>query len=83
MANFETPLGVSAHVGSKLLLCINKFHKYCIDLRSNDLRSEIDEIIPIQTSPLGWGYIPTTETLQVPSVSETSQVCDAVLGMVS
>ena len=52
-------------------------------MRSNDLRSEIDEIIPIQTSPLGWVYLPTVEPLKVPSVSRTSQVCDAVLGMVS
>ena len=52
-------------------------------MRPNDLCSEIDEIMPVPTSPLGWGYLPTVEPLQVASVSGTSKVCDAVLGMVS
>ena len=52
-------------------------------MRPNDLCCEIDEIIPAPTSPLGWGYLPIVEPLQVPSVSGTSKVCDAVLGMVS
>ena len=44
---------------------------------------EIDGIIPVPTSPLGWGYLPTVEPLHVPSVPATSKVYDAVLGMVS
>ena len=80
---FKKPLGVFLHVGSELLECISWLHNYCIDTRSHDLCSEIDEIIPVQASPLGWGYLPTVEPLQIASVSGTSQVCDAVLGMVS
>ena len=51
----KNPLGVSLHVGSELLECISRLHNYCIDMRPNDLCSEIDEIIPVPTSPLGWG----------------------------
>ena len=79
----KNPLGVSLHVGSELLECISRLHNYCIDMRPNDLCSEIDEIIPVPTSPLGWGYLPTVEPLQVALVSGTSKVHDAVLGMVS
>ena len=76
-------LGISLHVGSELLECISRLHNYCIEMRSNDLCSEIDEFFPVPTYPLGWGYLPTVEPLQVASVFETSKVCDAVLSMVS
>ena len=79
----KNPLGVSLHVGSELLECISRLHNYCIDMRPNDVCSEIDEIIPVPTSPLGCGYLPTVEPLQVALVSGTSKVHDAVLGMVS
>ena len=79
----KRPLGVSLHVGSELLECISQLHSYCIDTRPHDLCSEINKIIPLQASPLGWGYLPTVEPLQIASVSGTSQVRDAVLGMVS
>ena len=79
----KRPLGVSLHVGSELLECISWLHNYCIDKRSHDLCSEIDEIIPLQASPLGWGYPPTVDPLQNTSVSGTSQVLDAVLDMAS
>ena len=74
---------MSLHVGSELLECINQVHNYCIYKRSHDLCSEIDEIIPLQASQLGWGYLPTVEPFQNTSVSGTSQVHDAVLGIVS
>ena len=54
-------------------------------MRSPDLTSEqeIDEIIPVGASPLGWGYIPTVEPLAPhTSVHGSSQICDAILCMI-
>ena len=54
-------------------------------MRSPDLTSEqeIDEIIPVEASPLGWRYIPTVETLAPPtSVHGSSQICNAILHMI-
>ena len=78
----KTPLFVSLSVGSEVLECISRLHNYCFDMRSQGLSEDIAEIIPLEKSPLGWGYLPTVEMLQ-PSVHGTSQVCDAILGMVS
>ena len=79
---FKKPLFVSLSVGSEVLECISQLHNYCIDMRSQDLSEDIAEIIPLETSPLGWGYLPTVEMLE-PSVHGASQVCDTILGMVS
>ena len=65
-----------------MLECSSQLHNYCIDMRSQGLSEDIAEIIPLEKSPLGWGYLPTVEMLQ-PSVHGTSQVHDAILGMVS
>ena len=78
----KTPLFVSLSVGSEVLECISRLHNYCIDMRLQGLSEDIAEIIHIEKSPLGWGYLPTVEMLQ-PSVHGTSQVRDAILGMVS
>ena len=78
----KKPLFVSLSVGSEVLECISRLHNYCIDMRSHDLSEDIAEIIPLETSPLGWGYLPTVEMLE-PSVHGTSHVCEAILGMVS
>ena len=77
------PRRVTLHVGSELLECISRLHNYCIYMRSNDLCSEIDETIPVPTSPLGWEYLPTVEPLKFPSISGISKVLDAVLVTVS
>ena len=66
-------------------MCSSDLHRFCIDIRSPDLTSEqeIDEIIPVEASPLGWGYIPTVETLAPPtSVHGSSQICNAILCMI-
>ena len=78
----KKPLFVSLSVGSEVLECISRLHNYCIDMRSHDLSEDIAEIIPFESSPLGWGYLPAVEILE-PSVHGTSQVHDAILGMVS
>ena len=78
----KKPLFVSLSVGSEVLECISWLHNYCIDMRSQDLSEDIAEIIPFETSPLGWGNLPAVEILE-PSVHGTSQVHDAILGMVS
>ena len=78
----KKPLFVSLGVGSEVLECISRLHNYCIDMRSQGLSEDIAEIIPLEKSPLGWGYLPTVEMLR-PSVHGTSQVRDAILGMVS
>ena len=64
----KQPLGVSLIVATKALECISQLHNICIDMRSPDLTSEqeIEEIIPIEASPLGWGYLPTVEPLAFP-----------------
>jgi hypothetical protein len=67
----KKPLGGSLHVGSELLERISWLHNCCIDKRSHDLCSEIEEIIPLQATPLGWGCLPTVEPLQITSVSGT------------
>ena len=51
-------------------------------MRSQDLSEDMAEIIPLETSPLGWRYLPKFEKLE-PSVHGASQVCDAILGMES
>ena len=67
---------MSCHIGN----CLSALVHF---IRSHDIFGEIDDTIPIYASPCGWGYLPTVELLKVASVSETSQDCDAVLGMVS
>ena len=59
----KQPLGVSLNVAAEVLECISWLHNFCIDMRSPDLTSEqeIEEIIPVKASPLGWGYLPTVE----------------------
>ena len=54
-------------------------------MRSPDLISEqeIDEIMPVGASPLGWGYIPIVETLApLTSVHGSSQIRDAKVSTV-
>ena len=51
-------------------------------MRSQYLSEDKAESISLETSPLGWGYLPTVEILE-PSRHGTSQVSDAILGMVS
>ena len=59
----KQPIGVSLNVAAEVLECISQLHNFCIDMRSHDLTSEqeIEEIIPVEASPLGWGYLPTVE----------------------
>ena len=78
----KKPLFVSLSVRSEVLECISWLHNYCIDVRLQDLSEDKAEIIPLETSPLGWRYLPRFEKLE-PSVHGASQVCDAILGMVS
>ena len=47
------------------------------------MSEDIDEIIPLHASPLGWGCLPTVETLVPPSVPGSSQIHDAIVSMVS
>ena len=82
MAALKKPLFVSLSVGSEVLECNSWLHNNCIDMRSQGQSEDIAEIIHLETSPLGWGYLPTVEMLE-PSVHGTSQVHDAILGMVS
>ena len=54
-------------------------------MRTSDLTNnqEIEEIMPVEASPLGWGYLPTVEELvHHRSVQGSSQVQDAILCMV-
>ena len=69
MANFKKSIRSITSHGSELLESISWLHYHCIDMRSYDLCSDIDEIISLQASPLGWGYLPTMEPLQITSVS--------------
>ena len=80
----KQPIGVSLNVAAEVLECISQLHNFCIDMRSPDLTSEqeIDEIIPVEASPLGWGYLPTVAPLAPPtSAHGSSQICDAILCM--
>ena len=70
MAALEKATFVSLSVRSEVLECISRLHNYCINMRSHDLSEDIAEIIPLETSPLGWGYLPTVEILE-PSVYGT------------
>ena len=79
----KKPLAVSLQVVAEVLKGISRLHNFCIDMRSCDLSEDIDEIIPLHASPLGWGYLPTVETLVPPSVSGSSQIHDAIVSMVS
>ena len=78
-------LGVSLSTAPDILECINCLHHFCITMRSSDLtiNQDIEEIIPVEASPLGWGYLPTVKAL-LPhrSVQRSSQVQDAILCMV-
>lgn len=48
-------------MGSEWLECICQLYTYCIDRRSNDICSEMDEILPVQTSPIDCEYLQTAE----------------------
>ena len=78
----KKPLFISLSVKSEVLECISQQHNYCIDMRSQDLSEDKAESISLETSPLEWGYLQTVEILE-PSVHGTSQVRDAILGIVS
>ena len=78
----KNPLFISLTVGSEVLECISRLHNYCIDMRTHDLSEDIAEMLPLQTSPLEWGYLPIVEMLE-PSVHGTSHVNDAILDIVS
>jgi hypothetical protein len=82
MRALKKPLFVSLSVGSEVLECISWLHNYCINMRSQGQSEDIAEIVPLETSPLGWGYLPTVKILE-PSVHGTSQVHDDIFGMVS
>jgi hypothetical protein len=82
MAALKKTTFVSLSVGSEVLECISWLHNGCINMRSQGLSEDIAEIIPLEKSPLRWGYNPKIEMLQ-PSVHGTSQVHDALLDMVS
>ena len=79
----KKPLAVSLKVAAEALEGISRLHNICIDMRSCDLSEDIDEIIPLHASPLGWGYLPIFETLVPPLVPGSSQTCDAIVSMVS
>ena len=81
----KQPLGVSLSTAADVLQCISCLHNFCINMRTSDLTTnqEIDEIIPVEASPLGWGYLPTVEELvHHRSCQGSSQVRDAILCMV-
>jgi hypothetical protein len=65
----KQPLGVSLNVTAEVLECISQLHNFCIDMRSPDLtiEQEIGKNIPVEVSPLGWGYLPTVEPLAPPT----------------
>ena len=83
MANFEKAISSSLQVVAEVLEGISRLHNFCIDMRSCDLSEDIDEMIPLHASPLGWGYLPTVETLVPPSVPGSSQIRDAIVSIVS
>ena len=81
----KQPLGVSLSTAADVLECISCLHNFCINMRTSDLTNnqEIDEIIPVEASPLGWGYLPAFEELvHHRSVQGSSLVQDAILCMV-
>ena len=61
----KQPLGVSLSTAADVLECISHLHNFCINMRTSDLTTnqEIEEIIPVDNSPLGWGFLPTDEEL--------------------
>ena len=58
-------LGVSLSTAADVLEFISCLHNFCINMRTSDLTNnqEIEEIIPVEASPLGWGGLPTGEEL--------------------
>ena len=78
----KKPLAVSLQMAAEVLEGISRLHNFCIDMRSHHLSEDVDEIIPLHASPLGWGYLPTVEALVPPSVPGSSQICDAIVSMV-
>ena len=61
----KQPLGVSLSTAADILECISCLHHLCINMRTSDLKNnqDIEEIIPVEASPFGWGYLPTVEAL--------------------
>ena len=81
----KQPLSVSLSTATDVLECISCLHNFCINMRTSDLTNnqEIEEIIQVKASPLGWGYFPTVEEfVHQRSLQGSSQVQDAILCLV-
>ena len=67
----------------EVLESISRLHNFCNNMRSHDLCENVGKTVPFNTSPLGWGCIPTVETLVPPSVPGSSHIHDTIVSMVS
>jgi hypothetical protein len=80
--HLETNLVNSSHV----LEACARLQNFVIDQDLDDFDDEEEEdddfqIVTMEGSPLGWGYLPTVEPLQ--TIQGTSQVRDQILGHIS